>query len=506
MKKIIPFLLLLILADACNQIEELQVNKQANPISKTELNKIIWTEVKQTGAFDWNKASDMTVWSALQASDNVLSVGFKPENEGRDISQTIHQIDINTGTWKTAKEKVLALILEEERKLNPALKLEELQAFQENTLPIVDVYVKNTATIQKLRSSNLVRYAEPMGYEPENDPSNNQKSSSGCGGYDPDNGLVAGSDYTNITPTAKASWNHPFHNIASAWNKTTGAGIKMMIIDTGSSPTQDNLGSQFNQGFSSGRTIERVSTLRNWALFGNGSYQSPDDQCGHGTAMSGVAVAPRGTDGNAAGIAYNTSLVIVRATADVLIDESRETKGVTEAFTLAGNRPDIRIISMSLGRITSSSSIADAVRYAYNNGKLIFCAGGTSFGWTAGWYGVIFPATMNEVNAVTGVKDNNQRCDDCHDGSQIDFTVVMEKASNGRHPITTATTGNQPGTVGGSSVATAQTAGMAALVWAKNPSFSRDQVLNKLTTSASYYPNKNGNFGWGNVNVDLATN
>ena len=159
---------------------------------------------------------------------------------------------------------------------------------------------------------------------------------------------------------------------------------------------------------------------------------------------------------------------------------------------------------MSLGRITSSSQIADAIRYAYNRNVLMFCAAGTSFGWSAGWYGVIFPATMNETVAVTGVKDNMQRCDACHDGSKVDFVVVMEKASNGRHPLTLAMSGDVPATVGGSSVATAQTAGMATLIWSSNKNLTRSQVLNKMKVSASYYPNRNSNFGWGKINLQNA--
>jgi subtilisin family serine protease len=82
----------------------------------------------------------------------------------------------------------------------------------------------------------------------------------------------------------------------------------------------------------------------------------------------------------------------------------------------------------------------------------------------------------------------------------------MEKASNKRHPLTTAATGNQPGTVGGSSVATAQCAGIGALVWSRFPSYTRDQVLNKMITSASFYPSKNGSFGWGRIDANKATN
>ena len=115
---------------------------------------------------------------------------------------------------------------------------------------------------------------------------------------------------------------------------------------------------------------------------------------------------------------------------------------------------------------------------------------------------------MSQVNAVTGVRDNQftTTCTDCHDGSETDFTIVMEKASNERHPLTLAMTGNIPSTVGGSSVSTATAAGIAALVWSRFPSLTRDQVLNKLVQSSANYPNRNSSLGWGNINADAATN
>ena len=82
----------------------------------------------------------------------------------------------------------------------------------------------------------------------------------------------------------------------------------------------------------------------------------------------------------------------------------------------------------------------------------------------------------------------------------------MEKRSNGKHAISTAINGDVPTFVGGSSVATATSAGIAALVWSNFPSYSRDQVLNKLITTASEYPKKRYNFGYGKMNADLATN
>ena len=516
MKKIFPLALAILLLYSCQKKINDTTPVNQNPTQTFERHQIdafIKQNVIQHGYFDWSMASDEMLWSALQQSDNVLSVGYKPANEQKDISSKIHLIDIKNSSWASAKQTTMDIVFNEEKKLHPSLTKDKVEVYAENTLPAMDVYVTNINTIKILRSLNLTRYVEPLGYEPQdfmNKPTTSGiQSSSGCGSNTAVSGLVNGIDYTVIAPNAKQSWNLSYHSIPAAWTKSTGSGTKIMIIDTGVSPDQSLFGTNFNNGFSSGRSFEKTVTLRKPGFlgFGYGSVESsPNDGCGHGTSMAGAAGAPRSALGSATGVAYNANLFCVRASTDVLIDESREAKGVSDAFVLAGNRSDVKIVSMSMGRITSSSQIGDAIDYAYNRGKLIFCAGGTSYGWSAGWYGVIFPATKSNVNAVTGIKDNFSRCNTCHDGSAIDFVVVMEKASNERHQLTTDMNTFNPSTVGGSSVATATTAGIAALAWSKNPLWTRDQVLNKLITSSSNYPSKSSNFGWGRINADVATN
>lgn len=296
------------------------------------------------------------------------------------------------------------------------------------------------------------------------------------------------------------SWNYSYHNISAAWTKSTGTGVKVMVIDTGISPDQDNIGSEFNQGESSNRILQTKVTIP--------KQTSVDDGCGHGTTMSGAIAAPRGVDGNSCGVAYNCDFIICRAANDVYIDASNEVKGVSDAYTYAADDNSVRIISLSLGRVTSNGQIKDAILYAYGKDKLMFCAGGTSYSWTSGFWGVIFPATLDQVEAVTGVQNKSSltACEDCHKGKQIDFVIVMEQSNTGIHQISTAINGDVPTTVGGSSVSTATAAGIAALVWSRFPQFTRQDVLNKLISTASLYPTKSKNFGWGKLNADAATN
>lgn len=481
-------------------------DQQEQNISTQSINDFIMQKVNEKGSFEWKEASDEMIWSALQSSDKIVSIGYKPANEPIDISKKISSININDVKWQSAKQQVLEMIYSIEKIKNPQLKIEDLEVWKEKKLPVIDVKVESLKTIKLLRSSNLVRYAEPMGYDPIASVDNSNRGDfsifdgSGCGDYSGDNNLIAGTDYTIITPDAKASWHYNYHGIQNAWTKSTGAGVKIMVIDTGVDPAQDNLGSEFNQGLSSGRSLEKIHTLVN--------STDADDHCGHGTTMCGEAAAPRCIDGNSCGVAYNCDLVVCRATKDVYIDESTEVKGVSDAYTWAGDNTTVKITSMSTGRITSSSQIKDAIDYAYGKGKLMFCAGGTSFAWTNGFVGVIFPANLPNVQAITGVQDKSTltACKDCHKGKQIDFVIVMQKSSNKLTALSTATSGDVPTTVGGSSVATSTAAGIAALVWSRFPTFTREDVVNKLITTSSKYPNKTANFGWGLLNADAATN
>ena len=509
MKQLFYFACALVLFNSCKKIVDnpAAVAPKAAIISTEKIDAVIAASLVAENKFEWHTASDEIVWSALQHKDGLLSIGYQPAGK-TNIAEEMHLINISKPEWRAAKDKLLQLILIAEQQVDKTLTLQKILIADDETLPFINVLVKNIATIKLLRSHEMVRYAEPMAYQPQ--PVISTEGSSGCGSNVAAAGLAEGIDYTTITPNTKQSWNYGYHNIPPAWAKATGGGIKIFIIDSGCEFDQENLGSNFNQGASAGRTVEKIVTLPRATLFGipTGPVETPDDGCGHGTSMAGVAAAPRGTDGAACGVAYNSNLVTCRAAEDVLIDASREVTGVTNAYKNAANRTDVKIISMSMGRTTGSAQITDAINYAYGKGKLMFCAAGTSFGWSAGWYGVIFPAWLSNVNAVTGVRDNNynQNCTACHKGAETDFTIVMEKAINERHPITLAMSGDAPSTVGGSSVSTATAAGIAALVWSRFPSYTRDQVLNKLISTSANYPTKNSSYGWGNINAGAATN
>ena len=493
------YLLCLLFFAACKKINPPLAEHDSVLMSTEQINERIRLEVTGSGLVDWARWEDEALWSAIAQGDSLVAVGYQPAGF-RPGSDWLSVVDLHQTAWAEARGQVLRIGYSTGATL--------ITVWREEILPVLLFRISNKNSLTRLRHSPWVRYVEPMGYD-QHLQNPQIESASGCGSNTPTWAIRSGIHYTTIAPATKQSWNYSGHGVLNAWNRTSGKGVKVFVIDTGSSWGQDNLGISFNSGASYGRSLERIVTLPQNSFLGVpiGSPETPNDLCGHGTSMAGVVAAPRGTDGNAVGIAYNCDLITCRAAADVFLDESRELKGVVDAFTTAANRTDVRIISMSMGRITNSSYLTDAIRYAYGKGKLIFCAAGTSTSWTAGWTGVIFPASLPEVQAVSGVKDLAilSACDVCHKGPEVDFVVTMERSVDGMHPLSLADSGDWPSTVGGSSVATASMAGMSALVWARYPRLTRDQMILRLQQYSSQYPYRSNAFGWGRLNVDRAT-
>lgn len=477
--------------------------------TSAEINDFIVQKIKEDNTvFDWAKASDDMLFSALQNTDNMLAVGFKKANATDDEATQFNAA--KNADWKAAKDALIKMIVISEQKATPSVDYSKFEIGNDfDNLNAFYVKIRSFETLQKLRHSPLVRYVYPSGFEPTDNNITN-RSASGCDGYVGES-LVLNTDYLQITPNAKQSWTYTQPQIAQAWTRTTGAGIGVMVVDAGVSSTQVMYQpANFTNGASSKtRTVTLLSrypsSINFWGTQINSFDPSPYSSCGHGTAMTGIVSSPRNSLGSSVGVAYDCNLISVRAVEDVVISNSYEELGVASALNLAVSRSDVKIVSMSLGSIISRSIIGDAIKAIRNAGKLPFCAAGTSLTWTS-WWGVIYPANMVEAIAVTGVDNNGSTCSVCHDGSEVDYVAMMDRASDGKSVLTLATTGYQPATVGGSSAATATTAGIAALIWAKKPSQTSAQVLSRMTSSGSNYPTKSSTKGWGIVNANAATN
>lgn len=468
------------------------IENPQEPLTARQINDKINSFNQDGKKFYWKEASTHMLWSAVLKGDNLVTIGFGRNTEDFDRSQSNSANQMQT--------EILNLIKRYETEQS-----EDLVVYEDAFLNLIDVRITKQETLEALRKNRNVRYLEPADYRyftyenQQTEGGNQIMSSSGCG-YS--SSTLSTADYTTVSPNARVPWAFYKHNIPAAWSLTSGSGITIGVVDTGLSPQQSLMNGSFNSGQSSGRYVQKYGTYVDSFWPWSTTTDGVNDLCSHGTSMASVATAPRNNSGLPVGVAYNANLVSYRASSDVVLNGYHEQRGVQNAFTALGNRSDIKIISMSMGHIFSVGRITDAVRYANNRGKLIFCAGGTSTSFT-NFVGVIFPAWMPETVAVTGIKEAStyQKCDVCHSGSEIDFTIMMQRAGSNNTVPVLSYYNNQADYVGGSSVATATTAGIAALVWAKNPTWTKAQVLTKMKQSSQFYPTKNSQFGHGIINA-----
>jgi serine protease len=452
--------------------------------SEQEVKNAVVNSLEKGKDFKWIDADLKMICSGAKIT-KLISVGYKPAGFSKDVNDVIHEINIHDLEWIAVHDELINSVrrlLNEQGANDPNLIYED-----DPVLPLIIFRTDNAMVITNLFNLKNVRYIEPYGFWPYPQSC----SSSGCAGA---GGIVSSADYFTIQPACLLPWNFGRMNIPAAWTNSTGNGIGIGIIDAGISNVQSLLSNQFTSGYSNnGRTVSLDYS------FGNSAYSS----CTHGTSMCGLAAGPRNNYYAPTGVAYRSSLTFIRGCNDVLLDASDELSGVKNALVKLGNNASVKIISMSVGTPLYSSTLLDGVTYAYGKGKLIFAAAGTSFNITS-WWGVIYPAAYAQCNAVTGIKENGNRCSNCHDGSQVKFTITMERdIDDSRDGVTISYNNLLPDYIGGSSCATATCAGIAALVWSVNPLLTRTQVYDCMRQTAQY-PVPVTNKGFGNPNAAAA--
>jgi len=463
---------------------------EGTPYSKEKVDAYVKETYLTEGDFRWEEAEFKMLWSALQYGDKSLAIGYQPVGYS-GLENTIHQVRVNQGVWKEVHDALIDFIQHELNARGIGEEWRNILIEDDPVLPILTIRLTDRHVLTALRNIKNVRYLEPLDYS-HSDVQSEDRSTSGCS---VSTYAVNAADYSTTTPNAILPWNFSLMNIPAAWSAAQGQGITVGVIDAGISSSQSLLGSSFNNGDSNiGRSITTDYTL------GNSAYTS----CAHGTAMCGLAAGARNALGATTGVAYKSNLHFIRACQDVVLDLSSERTGLKNALIRMGNRPDVKVVSMSIGTPFYSSVIEDGVNYAWGMGKMLMAAAGTSFDLTS-WWGVVYPAALTKCVAITGVKENFSTCASCHDGSQVDFTITMERSTNSsRNTLSLNTSGYASKYIGGSSCATAMASGIASMVWSVNPSFTRQQVYNFLLTTSQYYPTPNGSRGYGNLNAGAA--
>jgi subtilisin len=286
-------------------------------------------------------------------------------------------------------------------------------------------------------------------------------------------------------------WGIDMVRAPESWQVTTGMGARIMVIDTGMENHEDLPDRPSSNCF--------------------GLYDGCSDTHGHGTHVSGIALA-LDNDIGVVGIAPGLDENYVFSWAGCNPDTERcDSDNIAAGIDFA-NSVNVDVINMSLGG-DHHQGIADAVAAAWEGGALMVAAAGNLLEYESGG-DVIYPAGHTQVIGVSGVKDdgafaNSSPC--------IHWTGYRWKSNHGPHvdisaPFwalsTVGTDQYEDENQGwcGTSMATPHVSGAAALLRAQNPSWSNQQIVNRLLETANHPTGgtRDDYYGYGILDVAYA--
>lgn len=306
-------------------------------------------------------------------------------------------------------------------------------------------------------------------------------------------------------------------NLPTAWDRATGAGIVVAVLDTGSTAHSDMQG-QTVAGYD---FIADVATAND----GNGRDNNPADtgdwcEAGetsswHGTHVAGTIAAATNNAAGVAGVAYGARVQHVRVlgrcggyTSDIA-DGMIWASGGAVAGVPANPTP-AKVLNLSLsGAGACDRTSQDAINSAVARGATVVVAAGNDGRDTSRFS----PSSCNNVVVVGASSRDGVRVIRPNWWSS-NYGAAVDIAAPGMDIMSTVNTGQQaPGAEGyeawdGTSMATPHVAGVVALMQSARPAGSLltpaqvEQVLRDSVTAFPQQPDRA--IGAGIVNADAA--
>jgi subtilisin family serine protease len=217
-----------------------------------------------------------------------------------------------------------------------------------------------------------------------------------------------------------------------------------------------------------------VDDVMGWNFYWNNN--NPMDGNGHGTHCAGT-VAGRGNNGlGVSGVVWGAKLMPVKVLGD---DGSGYNFDIYDGIMYAVQN-GAHVTSNSYGGGGASNLLAAALSAAKSKGVLFVAAAGNSAASSAN-YPAYYSKTYDNVIAVASTDANDTLSSFSNYGDGVNV------AAPGRNILSTVPN-NSYQTYSGTSMATPHVAGLAALLWSKDPSLSYLQVKDALLTGADVIP------------------
>ncbi len=285
-------------------------------------------------------------------------------------------------------------------------------------------------------------------------------------------------------------WSASRSDAVPAWVRAQAASITIAVVDTGADLSVPALGPK---------------AAGTWNVTTNSSEVT--DRVGHGTFVASLAAGAPDPTGMA-GFGGDARLLVVQANrGGTGFSDVDEAAGISWAVDHGAN-----IVNLSIGGATTSAVEQDAIRYATGKGVLLVAAAGN-----AAQQGnpTIYPAALiGHAGLVVGAAEQNgARAPFSSTALYVDLLApgvdVLSAVGAGAQPglfqpaVTPAAAGSY-GYGSGTSYATPEVAGAAALVWAADPSLTASQVADLVDSAASGRGTWSTELAYGDLDVAAA--
>jgi thermitase len=271
-------------------------------------------------------------------------------------------------------------------------------------------------------------------------------------------------------PSYGSQWHLPKIKSPEAWSITTGStSVIVAVIDSGVNGAHPDLVPKLLPGWN----------------FVKGSADTAD-VLGHGTAVAGAVAAASNNHIGVAGVSWASRILPLVAVDEY--DFAAYSK-IAAAIQYAADH-GARVINISLGGISPSVTLQNAVDYAWNKGAVLFASAMNDSASTPN-----YPAACTHVAAISATDNNDQLASFSNYGNWVAL------AAPGANILTT--TGGGYGYWNGTSFSSPLVAGVAALCFAVNPALTNAAVISILEQTADDIgaPGRDNSFGWGRVNA-----
>jgi serine protease len=316
----------------------------------------------------------------------------------------------------------------------------------------------------------------------------------------------------SLSPNPYGGANGGGINLEPAWDVSTGAGVIVAVIDTGIA--YENYSERAGQRR---RTYYQAPDLAQTAFapgydFVNNDLH-PNDDNSHGTHVAGTIAESTSNGVGVAGVAFDATLMPVKV---LDANGSGTDAEVADGIYYAVNN-GADVLNLSLGGAGSSTTLGNAVAYAYEHGATIVCAAGNEGDRLNR---PSYPAAYDAYCiAVAATRYDETRAYYSNYGSYIDIAapggdVTVDQNGDGYGDGVLQNTFNpntrNTGDFGywffqGTSMATPHVSGVAALLIADGVT-GPDQVREALQSTAEDKgaPGWDSYYGWGIVDAYAA--